>query len=902
MLRAALLTVLFIPLFVFSQNTTNSIKGIIVNQKLQPIPNTTIKIVINDTDGVVKKFAFSNAEGKFLIEVPITTNKLYLQISFVGYTTFNLLINDSLINFTKQFIITPLTKELPEVHVISKNSAITQRGDTTSFKVSAFAKGNEDNIASLLKKLPGFHIDETGSINFNGKSISAVLVEDDDLFGRGYNKLINNASVNGIETVEVIENYKDRSKLETSLNKGTQTVINLKYKKLGIKNFGEAKIGYAPTQNLYEVKLSNTTLSKRVKAITLGNKNQIGFLAQQLYGLSSETSLPYNNNIQYPARLDHITTPIGISNIQPLNINSNRLFDNNSSLVTTNLLIKPSKKILFKNNYAFVNDYFLQNYNSTITYLNTVIPTIVTQQNSINKNNRYFFSEGELSLNWSEKQQTRLYFTIANGNNNHISNGFFQANPLRQNIENKNRLANGMLTHIVILNSTSYLNLKYAIQTSTSNSNFTFTNPLEDTIFKISSASKQLVQHVAYNQKSHYIAASWLKKLKHANITVTYSSTFKNIVPINDAFFINDNASITQLPNNFLQQQQINYNENELEINADKEVSKVFKIDLSTKFKHIKYKHGLINNLDTDDKMVVLPHIAIQLQVSSGQSLSLNGGLNVELPRLDQLNRAMIFTGINNISSGTNTVNIQNGYEIGLYYRFFSPTNKKIILNMFANYSNRPNIYNNNFTGRGLYAFNNLTPFYNNNVNSVYSQIEIEKNLVAFKSWLKLKVNPHYFQSFSNTNNILTTNKSLFIKSELRFNTSWSKWFNINAAVAYATDKSKSKIEGLFENNFGSSEWLTNTTVELKLHEKWFLDIQHDYLINQSFNQPVQQIQFLDAKFRYNINKKWHTNLLLRNMLNTDAFTTNNSGFTKNIVQNFTLTPFVALFSFGYKF
>lgn len=89
MLRIALLTVLLLPFIVFSQTTATSIEGIIVNPRLEPIPNATIKIIANDTNGVVKKFVFANEEGKFKILVPTTTYKLYLQISSIGYTNYN---------------------------------------------------------------------------------------------------------------------------------------------------------------------------------------------------------------------------------------------------------------------------------------------------------------------------------------------------------------------------------------------------------------------------------------------------------------------------------------------------------------------------------------------------------------------------------------------------------------------------------------------------------------------------------------------------------------------------------------------------------------------------------------------------------------------------------------------
>ncbi|MFY7899561.1 MAG: hypothetical protein ACOVNY_05210, partial [Chitinophagaceae bacterium] len=154
--------ILFFPFDLFSQPPNKQlIEGIVVNPKLEPLPNATIKIVTNDTNGLVKKFSFSNEAGKFSMSIPTVSHPLFLQISIVGYTTKSIPITDSLVNIYKQFIIEPLTKDLPQVHVIAEK-AITKRGDTTSFKVAAFERGNETNISDLLRKLPGISVDENG--------------------------------------------------------------------------------------------------------------------------------------------------------------------------------------------------------------------------------------------------------------------------------------------------------------------------------------------------------------------------------------------------------------------------------------------------------------------------------------------------------------------------------------------------------------------------------------------------------------------------------------------------------------------------------------------------------------------------------------------------------------------
>ncbi len=223
------------------------------------------------------------------------------------------------------------------------------------------------------------------------------------------------------------------------------------------------------------------------------------------------------------------------------------------------------------------------------------------------------------------------------------------------------------------------------------------------------------------------------------------------------------------------------------------------------------------------------------------------------------------------------------------------------MLNVISGYKNTPNIYNNNFSGRGLYAFNTLIPFYDNN-NNFFVSVNVEKNLVDLKSWLKLRVLTSISTSSTNTQGVLTNNKSNFIESELRFSTNWGKWININTAFINSINSYKSVIGNLANNTFSSYDWLLNTTLEFKLSKKLFLDVQYDYLLNNSFNQPRQTVRFLDAKLRYVINSKWNTSLLFRNILNNSSFTTSNSGYSQNIVQNFNLLPVIGLFSIGYKF
>lgn len=900
MLRVIILFLLLLPVYCIAQKEHNTIIGKVVNHRDEPIEGANIKLLVKDTSGIIIGFSFSDKLGQFSLKLPNAVNPLYLQISYVGYITQTILVTDSIVQAVNRFLLHPLAGELPEVHVIA-DRGITKRGDTTSFKVSYFAKGNEENITDLIKRLPGFQLDESGSLLFNGKRISAVLVEDDDLFGRNYAKLINNASTYGIEKVEVIENYKNIDKLENSILAGKQTVVNLKYKKMGISNFGEAKLGYAPFSDQHEVKLSLTSLSKKVKGITIGNKNQIGNLTHSLYGVYNEQGIANGLASDQSAGIEHISTDLGIPSVQPININRNRIFDNNSSLISANLLLKPVKKVIFKSNYAFVADNYIQGYRNTITYLNALLPNTITEDYQINKKLSSLYADGELSINWKPIHQTRINYTIAGSSATQLSNGFFQSRPLQQSVDNCNRLANISILHTTILKANSYLNIKYLFQKSNSNGIYQFNNPLEDTVFMITANTKVLQQNITNDQEAHFFSLNWLKKTSNWDWSASLHQTNKTFTPATKAFFTSTSNQVTGMPDAFNVQSNIRIQESLLNLAASREFNKRLKIDLNTKINYLQYQYGLKADRKQDHALLFLPGIALGWRIANAQTLRINTALIAGLPGLAQLNSASRITHVNGIASGSTALNIRRGWELELNYNWYDPTEKKIILNISSGYTNTPNIYNNNFSVRGLYVFSDLTPFFNNNHN-YYLNSTVEKNLVVWKSWLKFGLLANYTNSYSSTLTALTSNQSRVVQADIRFSTNWSRWFNINTALVYNTSRSVASVDNLFRNVFRGSDWLINTNIELQLHKQVFLDLQYDQLLNQSFNQPRRQIQFFDARLRYVLNKQWTASTLLRNMLNTKSFITNQTAIAGNTVQDFSLTPFIGLCSIGYKF
>src|SRR5690606_36868019 len=101
--------------------------------------------------------------------------------------------------------------EIKEV-VITKQNPVRLKKDTVEYTAEKFASGTEMNVEELLKKLPEITVESDGKIKFNNKEVERVMIEDDDLFERGYQTLTQNMPSQSLDKVQVLTNYS-RNKL-----------------------------------------------------------------------------------------------------------------------------------------------------------------------------------------------------------------------------------------------------------------------------------------------------------------------------------------------------------------------------------------------------------------------------------------------------------------------------------------------------------------------------------------------------------------------------------------------------------------------------------------------------------------------------------------------------------------
>lgn len=276
-MRKLIAIVLFSLITLSAAKGQVNISGHIRSADSIPIANATILLHdISSEQKSLVSFTAADADGfySFKVENPRSSYLLTARAEsfhpverMINITGTSLMLEE---NFTLHSSVSFLDTVKVDVRM-----TISKTGDTISFNPKAFAMDNETTIEHLLTRLPGMEIKSDGSIYFNGKVVSAVLIDGDDLFKRNYQLLTQNAAPKIIEQVQVFKNHQSDPLLKQFNRQGEQ-VINLKIKEQ-YKNylFGHAAAGAGNKDNRL-ADLFLIRLSPQAKVQAGGNYNTGG--------------------------------------------------------------------------------------------------------------------------------------------------------------------------------------------------------------------------------------------------------------------------------------------------------------------------------------------------------------------------------------------------------------------------------------------------------------------------------------------------------------------------------------------------------------------------------------------------------------------------------------------------
>jgi hypothetical protein len=251
------------------------VRGILQDSSANPINKGVAALV--DKNGIGYAFARVNSESKFTLIASDTLfgkDSLFIKVTSPGYLATTIWVNIPLDSNTYIIKMPQEPKQMPPVIVKSAQRGFTEKPDTTSFPVKDFRSIEDRVIADVIRRIPGLSVEESGIIKFNGKTVSKVYIEGDNLLDGKYMMATNNIPASLVEAVQVIDHEQPIKSLSGYIS-SDNVALNLQISsKQSIVAVTTAEIGVGNKGNL--VDLWNMLLGKKVKLLNKLEANSFG--------------------------------------------------------------------------------------------------------------------------------------------------------------------------------------------------------------------------------------------------------------------------------------------------------------------------------------------------------------------------------------------------------------------------------------------------------------------------------------------------------------------------------------------------------------------------------------------------------------------------------------------------
>ena len=222
-------------------------QDILVSGRVMDAQNAAIDfanvILLNTTDNTVLKGTTTNAEGYFILE-HIEAGAYQLNISFIGYTTFEKTLELDASVDLNTLILQETTESLDAVNIVVQQPTFKKQSDRLVFNIENTSL-TEGSVMDVLKSTPGILI-MNDEISVKNSSNIIYLINDKRVYLKGEDlmQLLSGTNANYVQAVEVITNPPAKYDAEGA------AVINIKMSKNLVTGYnGSVYANY--TQGIY---------------------------------------------------------------------------------------------------------------------------------------------------------------------------------------------------------------------------------------------------------------------------------------------------------------------------------------------------------------------------------------------------------------------------------------------------------------------------------------------------------------------------------------------------------------------------------------------------------------------------------------------------------------------------
>jgi hypothetical protein len=166
-------------------------------------------------------------------------------------------------------------RQLPTILLRRQQPLGSRSGDTLFFDAQRYARPAAFRLEELIRDIPGFRVDGEGRIYFNGKEISRIMIDGDDLSGERYRLLSRNLRAMMVEKLEMIQDHQP-NRLLKGLDFTGSPAINIRIKKeYKGRASGSGSLGMG-TRKLQQLALESVWVRDSLKLMFFLDHNNTG--------------------------------------------------------------------------------------------------------------------------------------------------------------------------------------------------------------------------------------------------------------------------------------------------------------------------------------------------------------------------------------------------------------------------------------------------------------------------------------------------------------------------------------------------------------------------------------------------------------------------------------------------
>lgn len=197
-------------------------------------------------DTVITSFALTDTLGKATLK-DVTKGEHLLCIEYLGYKPVYRKIFVRGNYDAKTILMQPDDKVLKAASVSAVGTPMEMKGDTLVYNASSFRVMSNDNLADLLKKMPGVEVGEDGTVKVNGKEVSKITVGGRTFFLGDNKATLDNLPARIVDKVKVIDKESESAEF-TGIKGDKEKVMDVELKEEYKSGwFGNAKISGGTT-------------------------------------------------------------------------------------------------------------------------------------------------------------------------------------------------------------------------------------------------------------------------------------------------------------------------------------------------------------------------------------------------------------------------------------------------------------------------------------------------------------------------------------------------------------------------------------------------------------------------------------------------------------------------------